>query len=373
MSTYKRLERIGAMGGQPYFKYTANLETPTQGAYFNAFSNCLIGFTLSSLGGGCRVQLRRRDETNYWFFELVSQITLYKRSGSSYTQTSVVWTWHDGDRVLIYAFGASIYLYVNGILAFTQIGTATDYQTNGGGKIELLLTGCIINNLFAVNLASRMQIPIEISGATQTGLNWSDLANLQLYSGITLFDGDSRLAENVPSLTMQDALIAPYNYGLSKSAVSGQGMSTVLTRIPTYITPLVSRMLPIWNKRVAVVWAGVNDSATTAANIYNLYTVPVCAALRSMGLKVVLCTEIDAQDANRITNGWPTKYLELNTLIKSDSSIYDGLVDLGANVNLQDATNTTYFKVDKVHPNVAVGQPLVASLIAPVLNSVLSI
>jgi lysophospholipase L1-like esterase len=53
----------------------------------------------------------------------------------------------------------------------------------------------------------------------------------------------------------------------------------------------------------------------------------------------------------------------LNTLIKSDATLYDSLIDLGADSRLQDATNVTYYNADKVHLT-DTGYGVVAALVA---------
>lgn len=123
-------------------------------------------------------------------------------------------------------------------------------------------------------------------------------------------------------------------------------------------------------RNIAVIWAGVNDAHAgfDAAAIYTR-TRAACAAARGAGYQVVLCTEIDNQSAAGNAVNWHTViWSALNTLIRSDATIYDRLADLGANPLLQDATNTTYFNADKLHL-VAAGQSAAAEVVAAQVNT----
>lgn len=173
------------------------------------------------------------------------------------------------------------------------------------------------------------------------------------------FDGDSRTAAKTWPATAAAGIIDHCqltnfgNAGDSVAAMIANAVSTVDAAI-------------YGSKPICVVWGGVNDVDTNAAGIYaRLQT--YCLARRAAGWSVVVCTEIDAQDAARNAVDWHgTVYPALNTLLRNDHSFADGFADLGAAAELQDATNGTYFNADLVHL-VAGGEAVVASVVAPVL------
>lgn len=128
-------------------------------------------------------------------------------------------------------------------------------------------------------------------------------------------------------------------------ATSGANTSDIIARAATTNAAIKFPAL----KSVLMVWIGVNDSALTDQQIFNNVK-SYCLQAKANGYKkIILFTEIDAQDATRLANLWPTKYLSLNNLFKSDPSFYDLLADLGARPELQDALNLTYYLSDKIH------------------------
>jgi hypothetical protein len=129
----------------------------------------------------------------------------------------------------------------------------------------------------------------------------------------------------------------------------------------------IDALLISGQSNILVVWAGVNYSPdTTGAQIYARLAA-YCTARKAAGWKVVICSEIDCQDAAHNTAGWHvTMWPALNTLIAADHSFAAGYVDLGAIVGLQDATNLTYFIADAVHLT-DVGYALVRDAVYPVL------
>jgi hypothetical protein len=112
-----------------------------------------------------------------------------------------------------------------------------------------------------------------------------------------------------------------------------------------------------------VLWIGVNDATLGAATIYaNIQA--YCIAARSAGWnKIILCTEIDA-----VTGAWHgTVWPALNALIYANHSFVDGIADLGARVELQDATNLTYYNADQVHL-VTAGYAIVGAVVGTALD-----
>jgi len=177
---------------------------------------------------------------------------------------------------------------------------------------------------------------------------------------VILFDGDSRTGGKPYPFEAFGQSEKTW-YGFKHLGTSGAGLELLTSDAPTNVDPVRNG-----SDSICVIWAGVNNSGATAEDIHDLIE-SYCLARKAAGWKVLVCTEIDAQDAGRLANNWPTKYLELNTLLRADYTTFaDGLADLGANANLQDATNTTYFSVDKVHLTNA-GYTVVAGIVGPAL------
>lgn len=93
-----------------------------------------------------------------------------------------------------------------------------------------------------------------------------------------------------------------YNkWALSDSAVSGDGVAQLAARAAA------TNALIISTNDIMVVWCSVNDYTLTAQQMYDGLK-SYCEAAKVAGWsKVIICTEIDCQDASRITNDWPTK------------------------------------------------------------------
>jgi lysophospholipase L1-like esterase len=192
-----------------------------------------------------------------------------------------------------------------------------------------------------------------------------DVALLARKAGQVLFDGDSRTIGTTspyPTQCMALPSMTAKNYSWYNSGVSGQTVSDFSANAATEID---SNYRSALRRNVCVVWGGVNDAngGASAATIYDRLKT-YWAARRAAGLLTVACTEIDAQDAGRNAVSWHSTLLPaLNTLIKSDATLYDSLVDLGADSRLQNALDTTYFNADKVHLT-DTGYGVVAALVA---------
>jgi lysophospholipase L1-like esterase len=179
-------------------------------------------------------------------------------------------------------------------------------------------------------------------------------------------DGDSRSTVDKWYSGSPDfkETLALRNYTSGDTAVSG---ATVVDRITAFNASVVPQL---WagGANIVVIWGGVNGVFTyDAADIWGQLQT-YCANARAAGFKVILCTEIDAQDAGRNATGWhTTTWPTLNALIRAGwASIADGLADLGADARLQDATDLTYFGADQVHP-VAAGYEVIGQIIANTL------
>lgn len=186
-------------------------------------------------------------------------------------------------------------------------------------------------------------------------------------SGQVLFDGDSRSDITYEMAVMADATVEAQKWGGSMYAVSGSTTSQFISRAAAGID--AAAYSGFGTQQVCVVLGGVNDgrAGVSAATIWsNLQT--YCTARRARGYKVLLCTEIDAQDASANANNWhSTVYPALNTLIRAGyASVADDIADLGADSRLQNALDTTYFNADRLHLN-ATGNAVSGAIIKPKL------
>ena len=194
-------------------------------------------------------------------------------------------------------------------------------------------------------------------------LSQTELLKLFNYPNV-IFDGDSRtVGRAYPTCTLLDKIFTPHVV-----AVSGNTIVNRITAAPIVLdTKYISG-----KKNIAILFCGVNDGSARASaqTIYNSIKA-WSDGRKAAGFKTIVCTEIDAQDASRNAAGWHSTIMpQLNALLRADHSFADGFADVGANPNLQDATNTTYFSADKVHPTLA-GSTEIASVVAPIIHSML--
>jgi lysophospholipase L1-like esterase len=183
-------------------------------------------------------------------------------------------------------------------------------------------------------------------------------------------EGDSRMVGQGATSTsansvsqLADYLSSSAQYKIANIATSGNTVATMSTQIAAEVTPLYSSANA---KNIAVLWGGVNDN-TDAATMHGRIS-SWCSTVRALGYRVVVCTEIDCQEAAH-TSWHTTEYQALNVLIRANYTAYaDGLADLGADARLQDATNTTYYNADKTHLTTA-GYGVAASIVGPVVGA----
>jgi lysophospholipase L1-like esterase len=261
----------------------------------------------------------------------------------------LVWTWS--------ATAGIARVWVNGMLG---AGPAAGLGTFAGTP-----TVCVIGASSAAG-ASAWGGKLAHLALFRSALKVGDIAILARKAGQVIFDGDSRTIGTTspyPTQCMALAGMVAKNYGWWNSGVSGQTVADFSADAATEVD--AQRRTTFGSHNICVVWGGVNDAnaGASAATIYDRLKT-YWAARRVAGFKVLACTEIDAQDAGRNSVGWhSTLYPALNTLIKSNATLYDALIDLGADSHLQDATNTTYFNADKVHLT-DTGYGVVAGLVA---------
>lgn len=189
----------------------------------------------------------------------------------------------------------------------------------------------------------------------------SEIEKLFPYDRV-FFIGDSRTATGFHlHLSVGDKLLSPYNLGVSGATIQG-----CIDVQPAKM----SLNLRAGKKNYAVVWAGVNSSGLTPAQMYSQLST-LCTGAKTAGAhKVVLCTEIDATAAMPAANSWHTKYQELNALlIANPPADCDAIADLASIPEATNATNLTYFP-DQLHPSSSLGR-LFAPVIFNALKSIL--
>jgi len=164
-----------------------------------------------------------------------------------------------------------------------------------------------------------------------------------------IFDGDSITAGN----RVGENQDYPYNtWILIERTVDnyqniGIGSQTVAQMLAKVNSDVISRFNP--NKRNAVILlGGINDIAlgSTEAEVYTDLKA-YWSAIRGAGGIIIAATLLPA-------TGYLTERNNLNTLIKSDPSLYDGMIDFASNTLIgqdDDQLNTDYYLPDELHPN----------------------
>lgn len=183
---------------------------------------------------------------------------------------------------------------------------------------------------------------------------------------LIVFDGNSMTDDatsSYPSGTIAAlaGLWDTYNFG-----VSGQTTIEMLADAETQIDPLYNATL---GKNIVVCWEGTNDIklGATKEDAY-ARLVQYCQARQAAGYQVVICTIVDRQQVGQPAD-FATSRAYVNTQIGSNWQTFaDALADLWADTRLQDATDTTYFNVDKVHLTAA-GYAIVAEIVVTAIES----
>lgn len=152
----------------------------------------------------------------------------------------------------------------------------------------------------------------------------------------------------------------------------GVGGRTAATWAPLYLSD-VGHYSSVLKKVICLYWAGTNDifAGASAATVYaNLQT--FWAGVRAQGIKVIATTIIARGNFDA---GMEVIRLALNVLIRSDTSLYDGLCDVALLSQFDapaDCANGAYYNTsDNVHL-VAGGYALVAAAMKPIVESVLN-
>jgi hypothetical protein len=252
-------------------------------------------------------------------------------------------------------------IFVNGIPSLYSTGLGTFSGTMSG----YARVGNNAGTGWSNNIHDFMLINREITYAEARTLAGYDAPSNVLVG----CDGDSRTSTKSWVQSIYPTVLTKYGFsGIQEWGVSGQTVGNMITNGAANIdSKLISG-----GSNILVVWGGVNDSlegGMTASTIYTRLQT-YCQARRAAGWnKIIVCSEIDAQDASRNAVGWHgTMYPALNALLRANYSFADRLADLGADARLQDATNTTYFNADKVHPAEG-GCDVIASIIQTQISS----
>jgi len=234
------------------------------------------------------------------------------------------------------ASGGMIAIWINGVIA----ARATGIGTYSGTPVD---TGIFGNKSASNSFLDVSFFRLAIFNSVPDG---AALRSTIGTKGLICFTGDSRMNGKQYLCTAANIQTDEFLFsrrGVVLDAVSGDSVAAINAR---FTATNANKIAGVQN--ILAVWIGVNSSGDTAETIFNSIK-SYCLNAKSQGWEVLLCTEIDAQDALRVSNSWSTKYLALNTAIKNDPSFYNYLADLGANAELQNATNTTYFSTDKIH------------------------
>lgn len=163
-----------------------------------------------------------------------------------------------------------------------------------------------------------------------------------------VYEGDSRMSIAYTAASKTSAYVRATSVVSTNVATGGETTANIALE--------TAETIGVFNAakdNIAVYWAGVNDNRggdQLAANIYNNIRIWIAAVkAANPAQKVILCTEIDSQEALSVANNWSTVRLALNTLIRANAAGADAICDLAADSRLSDATNAIWFNGDKIH------------------------
>lgn len=175
-------------------------------------------------------------------------------------------------------------------------------------------------------------------------------------------------ASGSPVQTYPQQLLDDSDYIVTGEALAGRTAATGLSAVTgTMLDSFGARMPGDSTKNAAVCLFGPNDlsggasAAATYANLITLWT-----ACRSAGFNAVACTPLGCVNGGSLTQ---QKLADLATLIRSDPSQYDALVDIAADsrIGYGQHGNTTYFG-DGVHP-INAGYTVLKDLVKSTLDT----
>ncbi|CAN5320058.1 hypothetical protein BH10PSE1_BH10PSE1_00910 [soil metagenome] len=201
-------------------------------------------------------------------------------------------------------------------------------------------------------------------------------ANL-VFDGDSLPFGQGSTGDNSFPAQLQAALTGGAQYFTRyNAAVAGSAAWTIAaTRYAAAIPALYSDAFP---KNIYQIWTGTNDLAggNTPASVYASLK-SIWAQARATGYKVAAFTIIARNGGLAISSAaFETARQDLNVLIRSDQTLYDGLVDVGADSHFDSTADTadgTYYiqtgsPADQTHLTNA-GYAVLAGLAKPVVEA----
>jgi trimeric autotransporter adhesin len=174
-------------------------------------------------------------------------------------------------------------------------------------------------------------------------------------------DGDSITAGSGASTPYTDHMTLTLPWNIINWGVPGETCLTMIQNAPNNI----DSKFRAGDKNVVVLQCGENDAAggATAAQIYARMQT-YCNARHAAGFKCLVWTEI-----SRV--GFDTEKNAINSLLASDHSFTDGLIDFtGTPLGVDGGySNLTYFQSDQIHPNQFSINTIEAPTVAAVVNA----
>ena len=230
-------------------------------------------------------------------------------------------------------------------------------RTNAGKTIslkDLTLGGCIsAGTYFAGEIAYVLVYNVSHDANKVSSVSQS-IASKLLSRGLVVKPLPYYVAVEGDSRTFYD-----YSY-IRQSMTNSFGTNVhagIFARPSSTFTIMTNRVAGIdsaydssRSKNILSVLIGVNDWSGIQPTQYVANIKGYCLARRSVGYKILVCTELPAAGDNH--PGWLTNRATINTLLRGDNSFYDTLCDLGADPTMgvdSACSNATYYG-DGVHP-----------------------
>lgn len=303
-------------------------------------------------------------------------------SSSNYIQVR-----YDSGTIAIYYYGGGSYKSVKSIKTNAKYSNLGFSWSKTSGKLCVYMDGIKIREVSGIaaysgTISSANQYFMASTNGTSATVgkachllimnrvpsNLELLAINRNITGIVCFEGDSRSntkswIENTLNYQNSDDTFAFNKYSFVNPAISGSTTNNLIARATT-----TNALIQAGKKNILILLIGVNDGDVVSAETTYYRIKNYCIAAKAAGWKkIIICTEIDAQTRPL----WhTTQYQNLNALLRADHSFADALADLGARTELQDASNTTYFSGDLIHPN-DTGYSVFTEVIGPVLKSLM--
>lgn len=198
-------------------------------------------------------------------------------------------------------------------------------------------------------------------------------ANRRYYKRL-IFDGDSLTYQFQHAYAVQ-TYNAVNNGDLCYYNFSFPG-HTLQQRIDAFSTDVAPNLR---EDDIVIIWCGTNDlagaSGVSAATLYSRIQT-YCGLVHALGGKVIVCNVIARSILGADLADMDTRRLAYNLNVRNNWATFaDGFADLGNTTHLavlSDALNTTYYQADEVHLTTSNGYPLVSSVVAPEITTILS-